>query len=634
MFDIVRNNKRLAQVILGLVSLTFAFFGIEAYVRDPGSAGEVARVGKLRISQGEFAEAMQNQQDRMREVLGNQFNPKMLDNPEARRAVLESVISQRMLALEASSARLGVSDEQLREFISTAPALQEDGKFSAAKYDALVRSRGMSREGFEHTLRQDMVQQQLTSAITESGHVARALAEHWVGLQSEEREFAQVQLKPEQFVAQVKLAPDAVQKYYEANRAQFETPEQVKAEYVILSPDALMQQVSISDEEIKAWYDGHAEQYQRAEERRASHILIPLAKDAPEAEQKAAREQADALLKAARANPGEFAKLAKENSKDPGSAQNGGDLGFFARGAMVKPFEDAAFSLKENEISDVVQSDFGLHIIKLAEIKPAKKRPLDEVRGEIAEELKRSAASRKYAEAAEQFSNIVYEQSDTLKPVVDKFQLAVQTTEWIAKNGRGAGRLGNPKMLGALFGDDAVKNKRNTEAVEIAPNTLASARVLEHKPAALRPLEEVRAEIEQQLTNAEAVKLAQQDAAAKLEKLKKGEAVDIAWSETRKLTRNGLPGVPPDGVRAVFGLSADKLPAYAKAESPVAGAYLYKVTSVNKPAIKPDDPRLKAAQSQLAQAAGGEELDAYLAALRSRYKVEVNLAALEARQQP
>ena len=166
-----------------------------------------------------------------------------------------------------------------------------------------------------------------------------------------------------------------MQKHYEANRAQFETPEQVKAEFVTLSLDSLMHQISVTDDEIKSWYDGHPDRYQQAEERRASHILIPLSKDASEADQKAARDKAGSLLKAARANPGDFAKLAKENSKDPGSAQNGGDLGFFARGAMVKPFEDAAFALKVNEISDVVQSDFGLHIIKLAEIKPATNPP-------------------------------------------------------------------------------------------------------------------------------------------------------------------------------------------------------------------------------------------------------------------
>lgn len=632
MFDSVRNNKLVVQVVLGLITLTFAFFGIEAYMGSPGSAQEVAKVGNSKISQGEFQQAMQAQQDRMREALGGQFDPKMLNNPEARRAVLDSLISQRALGLEAASARLGVSDEQLRDFIASAPALQEKGQFSQAKYDALVRSRGMSREGFEYTLRQDLVQQQLVGAINESGYASRALAERWVALQSEEREFSEVQFKPDQYLAQVKLAADAVQKFYDANKPQFETPEQVKAEYVTLSLDALMQQVAVTDDEIKAWFDGHTDRYQQAEERRASHILIPVPKDAPEAQQTTAREMAEDLLKKARAAPGDFAKLAKENSKDPGSAQNGGDLGFFARGAMVKPFEDAAFKLKPSEISDVVQSDFGYHIIKLTEVKPAKGRSLEEVRSEIADELKRSAAGRKYAEAAEQFSNLAYEQSDSLKPAMEKFKLTAQTTDWISKTGQGAGKLSNPKLLGALFGDDAIKNKRNTEAVEIAPSTLVSARVLEHKPAALRPFEEVRGEIEKRLALEEAGKLAAQDATAKLDKLKKNEAVDVAWGQSRKVTRNGMPGMTPDALRALFKVSADKLPAYAMTDTQPAGSAIYKVTGVNKLPVKPDDPRLKSAQTQLAQLASGEEMNAYLAALRERYKVQINMAAVEAKQ--
>lgn len=628
MFDSVRNNKFVVRAILALISLTFAFFGIEAYMRSPGAAAEVAKVGKSRISQGEFQQAMQAQQDRMREALGAQFDPKMLSSPEARRAVLDSLVTQRVLGLEAANARLGASDEQLREFIASAPALQENGQFSQAKYDAVVRSRGMSREGFEHTLRQDLAQQQLVGAIKESGYASRTLAERWVGLQSEEREYVEAQFKPESYLAQVKLATDAAQKFYDANKPQFETPEQVKAEYVILDVAALAPLVTVDEAELDKRY----------KEEVASKL------DA----MNQARNKAESVLAKVRKGS-QFGELAKEYSDDPGSAQKGGDLDFFGRGVMVKPFEDAVFAMKEGEVRGPVESDFGFHIITLTGIRTGKdgeQRRASHIliskpqgvasaqlsKGEFVEQAKRQLAEKKYVEAAEQFSNLVYEQSDSLKPVVDKFKLGAQTSDWISKTGQGAGKLANPKLIGALFGDDAIKNKRNTEAVEIAPSTLVSARVVEHKPAALRPFGEVRGDIERRLTREEAAKLATQDATTRLERLKKGEAADVAWSQSRKITRNGTPGMAQDALRALFKAPTDKLPTFAMSESPTAGTIIVKISAVNRPQVKADDPRLKSAQTQLAQHASGEELNAYLAALRTRYKVQVNLAAVDAKQ--
>lgn len=631
MFDSVRNNKRIVQIVLGLIAVTFAFFGIESYIKSPGRSGEVATVGGVKISQTEFAEALRDQQDRMRETLGAQFDSAMLDTPEARRSILDSLVNQKLLAIETAKSRLTIGDEQLRDFIASAPSLQENGKFSPERYQALVRARGMSEAGFEQRLRQDMAAEQLVSAITQSGLVARSLADRWMALQSEEREFAEVQFKPDQYKAQVKLDPAAVQKYYDDNRKQFETPEEVKVEYVILSADALAQDVAVSEDEIKAWYQSHQDRYQTSEERRASHILVPLVQGASEAAQKAALGKAEDLLKQVRAKPDDFAKLAKQHSLDPGSAPNGGDLGFFARGAMVKEFDDAVFKMKLGEISDLVKSEFGYHIIKLTEIKPAKGKTLDEVRGEIANELKRSAAQKQYVEAAEQFSNIVYEQSDSLKPAADKFKLKLQTSGWVSKSGQGADALNSPKLLAALFSDDSIKNKRNTEAVELAPNTLASARVLEHKPAAIRPLSEVRADIEKHLILEEAAKLAQKDGAAALEKMKKGEAVDLSWSAPRKTTREGLEGMNPEGLRELFKLPVDKLPAYASFGSPISGFSIYKLTSVATPPAKADDPKFKEAQAQMGQVLSQEDVQAYLTSLRGRYKVEINLAVLESK---
>lgn len=290
-------------------------------------------------------------------------------------------------------------------------------------------------------------------------------------------------LPVENYVAKVKLEDGAAKKFYDENTEQFRTPDQAKVEYVVLTPESLA--VEVSEAEIKAWYDGHKERYQQPEERRASHILIAAEKLGKDK----ARQKAEEVLREVQAKPAAFAELARKHSDDPGSASQGGDLGFFGRGMMVKPFEDATFALRDGEVSGIVESDFGFHIIKLTGQHVAREKPLAEVRGEIERELKSSAVARKFAEAAESFSNMVYEQSDSLQPVAEQFKLKIQRSDWIGREANpAAGVLGNAKLLAAVFSDDTIQNKRNTEAVEVAQNTLVAARIAEYQPASVQPL--------------------------------------------------------------------------------------------------------------------------------------------------
>jgi peptidyl-prolyl cis-trans isomerase D len=337
-------------------------------------------------------------------------------------------------------------------------------------------------------------------------------------------------------------------------------------------------------------------------------------------------------LKQVKQNPADFARLAKENSQDPGSAANGGDLGFFGRGMMVKPFEDAAFALKENEISGVVRSDFGFHIVKVTGVKAEKVRTLEEAAEEIRGELKQQAAARRFAEVAEQFANIVYEQPDSLQPAAEKFKLTLRQSNWLVKGAPAAGgELGNERLIAAIFSDDAVKNKRNTEAVETAPSTLVAARVLEHKPAQLQPLDAVRGQVEKRLIREEAAKLAQKDGEEKLGRLLKGEALDLAWGPVKSVTRGGAQGMTPDSLRAVFRLPPDKVPAYTGARQADGSYVLYKLTAVQVPEATPGDARPAALRAQLARLYGEEEFAAYLAALRARYPVTINRTLLQAK---
>ncbi|CAG0969822.1 Peptidyl-prolyl cis-trans isomerase D [Rhodocyclaceae bacterium] len=631
MFDAVRNNKRIVQVFLALITLPFAFWGVDSYFRSSSGTDELAKVGGSPISRQEFSLAMRDQQERLRGQLGREFNPAMLETPEARLAMLDSLVTQRLLLLHATKSGLTASDAQLIQVISSIPALQEDGQFSKRRYEQALRAQGLTQAGFEAKLRQDLTLQQLVQAVSDTAVVSGAAAERVIAIQLEERQVSEAIIRPEQHAGQLKISVEAVKEFYEKNRKLFEIPQQIRAEFVVLSREALAEQTTISPDDIKSAYEKNAKNYATEEERRASHILIQMPADAPEAEQKAARARIETILQQVKRTPGEFARLAKEHSQDPGSAAKGGDLGFFPRGAMVKPFEEAVFSLKENQISDVVRSEFGFHIIRLTGIKPGKVRSLEEARDSIAAELKLQAAGRKFAEAAESFSNLVYEQADSLKPAAETFKLPLrQTGLFDQQNRAAAGPLAsNEKLFAALFSDDALKNKRNTNAIEVAPNTLVAARVVEVRPAELRPLEAVKAEIEKNLAADESARLAQKEGEAKLARLNMGEAVAISWTQPQTVVRQPMRGLAAEAQRVIFKAPADKLPAYAGTQLPNGAYVLYRISQVNSGAARnAADPRAKAQRGQLAQLAGAEDFNAYLAALRQRYGVKIDKAAL------
>ncbi|MBL8418997.1 MAG: SurA N-terminal domain-containing protein, partial [Dechloromonas sp.] len=374
MFDAVRNNKRIVQIFLALITLPFAFFGVDSYVRDAGTGDAVARIGDVKISQQQFQQALRDQQERLRTQMGAQFDAKMLDAPEARKAILDDLVDQQLLTLEATKKRMFASDDAIRRTISGIDGFKVDGKFSQERYEAALRGQGMTPAGFEARLRQDLTLQQLAAAVSQSGVMARTVSDRILAIQAEKRDIQEFRLPLDAYLDRVQLPDGAAKKFYDENSKQFEMPEQAKVEFVVLSMETVGASLAISETEIKAWYDGHKDRYQQPEERRASHILMSsekLGKDK-------AKAKAEEVLAEVRKNPAAFADLAKKNSDDPGSAAKGGDLGFIGRGMMVKPFENATFSLKDGEISSVVETDFGFHVIKLTGIRAAKEKDLAE----------------------------------------------------------------------------------------------------------------------------------------------------------------------------------------------------------------------------------------------------------------
>lgn len=624
MFEFIRTHQRLMQFALLLfIFPSFAFFGLEGYTRFREGDNAIAKVAGHSITQQELDAAQREQMDRFRQMFGDKFDPRMLDTPEAKQSILESLIAQRVMSAEAAKSHLTVSDQALQQTILAVPGLTgADGKFDVERYRSLLGAQGMTPAMYEARLRQDLVLQQVQTGVQTTAFVPKSVANRLSDLNDQEREVQELLFKPSDFMSQVKVTDEMLKAYYEKNGKQFEIPEQVKAEYVVLNNDVVASQISVSDADIKSYYEQNAKRYVDEEQRRASHILIKVDKGMDKA---AAKAKAEKLLAQLRKNPADFAKLAKENSQDPGSAERGGDLDFFGRGMMVKPFEDAAFKLKQGEISDLVESEFGYHIIQLTAIKLATGKSLEEVKGQIAADIKKQLAAKKFTEMAEQFSNTVYEQSDSLKAVADKLKLKIETVSGLTRTQNPAlgptAPFNQLKFLNALFSDEAIKNKRNTEAVEVAPNTLIAGHVIEYKPVTRRPFEEVQGLVRERVVQEEAASLAKKAGEAKLAALRSGGDAS-GFGETKAVSRVKPQGVNPASIQTVMKADTSKLPAYAGVNLGTQGYGVYRISKVSQPA-NPDTTRRAAERQQVTGALAQLEMEAYLDALKKKAKVEI-----------
>lgn len=628
MFEFVRTHQRLMQFLLLLLIIpSFALVGLQSYSSFGDSANTVAKVAGQPITQQELDGALRQQMERMRQAFGDRFDPKMMETPEAKQGVLDNLISQRVLAATANSEHLTVTDPAIQQVIlSQFPnLLGADGKFDSKTFDQLLAMQGMTQISYAARLRQDMAMQQLNGAVQSTAFTPKTVATRLSDINDQERDVQELLFKSADFAGQVKVTDAMLQDYYSKNPKEFEIPEQIKAEYVVLDSSAVAAQVTVSDADIKSYYDQNVARYTVPEERRASHILIAVKKDAPAAEQAAAKAKAESLLAEVRKTPADFAKIAKANSQDTASGELGGDLGYFGAGSMVKPFEDAANKLKQGEISDLVQSDFGYHIIELTGIKPAQVKPLDEVKTEIAGEIKKQLAARKFTEMAEAFSNTVYEQADSLKAVADKLHLQVQTAANLGRQPNPAAAptvpYNNQKFLTALYSDEALKNKHNTEAIEIAPSTFIAGHVLEYKAVTKRPFEEVQAIIRDKVTRTEEAALAKKAGEEKLAALKaQDNASGFAAAQTVSRTKN--QGINPLAFEAVMKADVNKLPAYVGVTLPLQGYGLYRIGKVGQPAAQ-DQARRVAEREQITGILAQQEMLAYVDVLKEKAKVKI-----------
>lgn len=627
MFEFIRKHQRLMQLLLLLLILpSFVLVGVSSYQERGGGDGVATVAGKT-ITQQQWEEAQRRQIDQARQQMGAQFDQKLFETPEAKQAILDQLVAERAVNAEVERGHLTVSDAVLAKAIGDIQMFRKaDGSFDKDQYIAALAAQGMTPEMFDARMRHDMAVQQLAGAVSQTAFAPRSVANRLSDINDQEREVQELMFPLATYAAQVKVTDDMVKAYYDKHAALFQVPESVKAEYVVFNADVVQKQVTVSDAEVADVYNKNKARFSTPEKRSASHILFNVAKDAKPADDAAAKAKAEAALAEVRKNPGDFAKIAKAQSQDPGSAELGGDLGVVEKGVFVKPVEDAIYGLKEGETSGLVRSEFGYHIIKVTKVVPTTQKSLEEAKPEIVAELQKTKMSAKYSELAETFSNTVYEQADSLKPVADKLGLQIQTADGLGRTPNpalGNSPVNNDKFLKAIFSNDAIKNKRNTEAVEVAPSTLVAGRVVEFKPTTKRPLAEVEAQIRQRVTQEEALRLAKQAGEAKLAAAKaSGDAT--GFGEAKIVSRTKEPPFSETAALAVLKADTSKLPAYVGVDVPGQGYGVYRIVKVSQPA-QPDQARRKQEAEQIGRAIGGAETYGYVEALKQKAKAKINV---------
>ncbi len=628
MLDFFRSHRRLMQLLLlVLIFPSFVFFGIEGYSRFLGNSRALAEVDGKPIEQAEFDAVQRQQDEQLRRALGER-TPSW--TPERRRALLDNMIDQRVLGNEVNHVHLTVSDDAVRTYILqsplVAPLRNADGTVNVEAYKLRLAQQGLTPEQYDQQVRFSLSADRLVSVISGSALVARSQAEVLIAASEQEREIQEKILSAADFAKDVNPTDAELNAYYAANKkTSFTRPEETKIEYIELSAASLDKDIVVTDSMLHQAYEANAAHARVGEQRRASHILLAVDKNATTAERAAARAKAEKMLVALRAHPEKFSEMARQESNDPGSATQGGDLGFFGRGAMVKPFEDAVYNLQEGQLSDIVESDFGFHLIKLTAIKKESVKSFDEMKAELNAKLKRELVSKRFNELADGFTNLVYDQYASLQPAADKFKLPIHSANYIGRHHNPAqgesNLLNNEKLLSALFSDDVLKNKRNTEAVLVAPQTLVAARVVAHSPAAAIPFGDVRDVVRAKLVADMAANLAKQEGKKMMQLGVNAEMGAAHW-----VGRNQPGTLSPQALAAIFRADVSKLPVTVGVDLGKEGYALYRITQI-KPAAVPTEARLQQLEAGLASERGNQDYRAYLEAVRARAKVKLNLPA-------
>lgn len=631
MLESIRKHSKFVMILLFLLIIpSFIFVGIDQSYFS-GSSPTVARVDGQDITQNDWDNTHRFESDRLR-AQNPGMDATLLDSPQARYASLERMVRDRVFQVAAQKMNLVTSDAALARALQDIPAIaslrKADGSLDADGYRGLLAAQGMTPEGYEASLRRDMSLRQVVGNVMDTAIATPAVAHVAMDAFLQRREIQVAQFMAKDFAAQVAVTDEALKAFYQTHAAQFQQSEQASIEYVVLDLKTVRDSIELNEADLQTYYKENAARLAGGqEERRASHILINAPKSMPEAERAAAKAKAQAIADKVQANPSSFADVAKAESQDSGSAVAGGDLGFFGRGAMVPEFEQAAFAMQKSDISAVVESEFGYHVIQLTDVKLPEVPSFASVRDKIVSDLKDEQAQRKLAEVQEVFANTVYEQADSLQPVVEKLGLKLQSAEGVTREPKPGveGVLANEAFLNALFASDSLEHKRNTDAVDVGTNQTASGRVIGYQPAKQLAFEDVAEQVKQQYVAQQSAVLAREAGAAKLKEWGSDASKAQGLLPAVVIARDNPVGMPREILEAALQAKPDALPALQGVNLGDTG---YAIVRVNK--IVPRDERSddfeRQASQQYVQLIATAEGAAYYELLKKKFDVQFKVA--------
>lgn len=636
MFDFFRKKGKFFTFLLMLLVVpSFIFGGIELYRRSVGSSNAVATVDGQNITPQEWEHAHNLWMQQMRNSTPG-IDESLLNSPAMRYRTLQQLVDEYLLAAAARKYHFSVSNQQVAKALMQIPQVAAlrgaDGQIDMKAYNELLRQNGRTPEEFESMIRAQLTQQQIMQGVSAAaGWQPAILTEQAIKPMLEQREIQVALFSTSDYTAQVKWTQADLKTWYQQNAAlRYAVPEQAAIEYVALDEAAILKRHPHTGKDVQEWFDKHSALYGQPETRRASHILILADEKADAATHAAAKQKAEELLKEIQAKPERFAELAKQHSQDPGSAAKGGDLGFFSRETMVKPFADTVFAtLKKGELSPVVKTQYGYHIIRLDDVKPGSVPALASVREKVENDFRQDYVRQHFSQDAQLLAEESAKDRSSLKGVADKLGLNVQTAQGLRRNPTEPGQdlLHNSKLLQAVFASSALTNKQVGDPVNVDTNAVVLFRVTDHQPEHVQAMDAVKDQLIQDYVQSKAAELAKAAGQAQLQKWKQNPAAATFVTPPVMVSRVNSQQQPIAVLDAALRADPAKLPALEGADLGLQG---YGIVRVDK-TVAADAQMAAAMQAQYApavqQGVAQALVQAYLDALRKTLKVTINVPA-------